>query len=216
MMLTIKPSRKKGNMPRDKSVSHVKIMDAAKAEFMEMGYERASMRSIGERCHMTAAAIYRHCRDKEDLFCQVVSPAEEKLMAWGRAHVNRYGEGAKKGKKIVWQDSYIDMMREVVYPNMEEFHLLVAKSKGSRYENYLHDLTEKAQNEFLSFLRKLREEGSEAPDITAKQLHLLLTAYVTALFEPVVQNYGCEEAIDALTTLEKFFLPGWKKLMTKT
>ena len=52
-------------MPRDKSASHIKIMAAAKAEFMEMGFEKASMRSIGNRCGMTAAAIYRHCRDKK-------------------------------------------------------------------------------------------------------------------------------------------------------
>ena len=66
-------------MPRDKSASHIKIMAAAKAEFLEMGYENASMRSIGNRCQMTAAGIYRHCKDKEDLFYQLVSPAEERL-----------------------------------------------------------------------------------------------------------------------------------------
>ncbi len=55
-------------MPRDKSVSHIKIMAAAKTEFMEMGFEKASMRSIADRCGMTAAGIYRHCIDKEDLF----------------------------------------------------------------------------------------------------------------------------------------------------
>ncbi len=69
-------------MPRDKTLSHIKIMAAAKAEFMEMGFEKASMRRIADRCGMTAAGIYRHCEDKEDLFCQLVSPAEEKLMDW--------------------------------------------------------------------------------------------------------------------------------------
>ncbi len=200
-------------MPKDKTVSHMKIMEAAKAEFLEAGFEKASMRRIGDRCHMTAAGIYRHCKDKEDLFYQVVSLSEEKLMAWAEEHMLRYEEGVKKGRKIVWQDSFIDMMRRIVYPNMEDFHLLVAKSKGSRYENYLHDMTEKAQNEFLTFLEEYRKAGYEVPDITPNQLHLLLTAYITALFEPVVHNYGYEEAVGALETLENFFLPGWKKLM---
>ncbi len=191
----------------------MKIMEAAKAEFLEAGFEKASMRRIGDRCHMTAAGIYRHCKDKEDLFYQVVSLSEEKLMAWAEEHMLRYEEGVKKGRKIVWQDSFIDMMRRIVYPNMEDFHLLVAKSKGSRYENYLHDMTEKAQNEFLTFLEEYRKAGYEVPDITPNQLHLLLTAYITALFEPVVHNYGYEEAVGALETLENFFLPGWKKLM---
>lgn len=200
-------------MPRDKSVSHIKIMAAAKAEFLEMGFEKASMRSIAERCGMTAAGIYRHCIDKEDLFYQLVSPAEDKLMDWAKAHMQRYEESVKKRKRIVWRDSFIDMMREVVYPDMEDYHLLVAKSKGSKYENYLHDMTEMAQNSFLTYLDELRKVGIEAPEISAEQLHLLLTAYITALFEPVVHNYPKDEADEALTTLEKFFLPGWKKMM---
>ncbi len=200
-------------MPRDKSVSHIKIMAAAKAEFLETGFEKASMRRIADRCGMTAAGIYRHCIDKEDLFYQLVSPAEDKLMDWAKAHMQRYEEPVKKSRKIVWRDSFIDMMREVVYPDMEDFHLLVAKSKGSKYENYLHDMTQMAQNSFLTYLDELRKAGMEAPEISAGQLHLLLTAYITALFEPVVHNYPKEEADEALITLEKFFLPGWKKMM---
>ena len=192
-------------MPRDKSLSHIKIMAAARAEFLEMGYEKASMRNIGDRCQMTAAGIYRHCKDKADLFDQLVSPAVENLNAWAQAHMMRYVEPVKNGKKLVWQDSNIDMMRELVYPNMEDYHLLVAKSKGSKYENFLHDLTEAAQNKLLAYLEELRAAGYKVPEIPPQQVHLLLTAYVTALFEPVVHNYSCEEATNALTTLEKFF-----------
>ena len=62
-------------------------MAAARDEFLEVGFEKASMRSIGERCGMTAAGIYRHCRDKEDLFDQLVTPAVEKIEVWINAHV---------------------------------------------------------------------------------------------------------------------------------
>ncbi len=188
-------------------------MAAAKEEFMEKGYEKASMRSIADRCGMTAAGIYRHCKDKEDLFCQLVSPSEDKLKEWAKEHIQRYADPAKKGKKIIWQDSHIDMMRELVYPNMVDFHLLIAKSKGSRYENFLHDMTEESQNRFLDYLAEFRRAGAKAPKITPVQLHLLMTAYITALFEPVVHNYSYDEAIEALNVLEVFFLPGWKRLM---
>lgn len=40
-----------------------------------------------------------------------------------------------------------------------------------------------------------------------------MTAYITALFEPVVHNYDYDVAISALSTLEIFFLSGWKKLL---
>lgn len=200
-------------MPRDKTANHIKIMAAAKAEFMEFGFEKASMRSIADRCGMTAAGIYRHCMDKEDLFDQIVSPAVERINAWIDAHVVRYVDAVNQEEPMQWRDSEIDMMREVVYPNMEEYHLLLAKSQGSQYENFLHDLTERHQNQLLRYMPMLRNQGYPAWDIDPKELHLLLSAYTTAMFEPVVHLYTMEEALHSLKTVEAFFLPGWKQLM---
>ncbi len=44
-------------MPRDKTASHARIMAAAREEFLEYGFKKASMRRIGDRCGMTAAGI---------------------------------------------------------------------------------------------------------------------------------------------------------------
>ena len=176
-------------MPRDKTANHIKIMAAAKAEFMEFGFEKSSMRSIADRCGMTAAGIYRHCMDKEDLFDQIVSPAVERINAWIDAHVARYVDAVNQEEPMQWRDSEIDM------------------------ENFLHDLTERHQNQLLRYMPMLRNQGYPAWDIDPKELHLLLSAYTTAMFEPVVHLYTMEEALHSLKTVEAFFLPGWKQLM---
>ena len=175
-------------MPRDKTANHIKLMAAARAEFLEVGFEKASMRSIGERCGLTAAGLYRHCRDKEDLFDQLVSPAVERLNVWTQEHVDRYVKTVESSREPLWRDSWIDMMREIVYPNMEDYTLLVARFQGTK-------------------------RGYPVWDISPAALHLLLSAYSTALFEPVIHSYPLEDAIRCLDTVEAFFLPGWKKLM---
>jgi len=199
-------------MPRDKTANHIKIIAAAKAEFMEMGFDKSSMRSIAERCGMTAAGIYRHCVDKADLFDQIVAPAVDRINAWLDAHVARYVNAVHHEERIQWRDSEIDMMREIIYPNMEEYHLLLTKSRGSKYEHFLHDLTEGQQAQLLQYMPMLKAQGYAVRDITPKELHLLLSAYTTALFEPVIHNYSVEEALRCLTTVEAFFVPGWKQL----
>ena len=200
-------------MPRDKTANHIKLMAAARREFLACGFEKASMRAIAERCGLTAAGLYRHCQDKEDLFDQLVSPAVEHLNTWLTEHVAGYVQSVETSRKPSWRDSWIDMMREVVYPNMEDYHLLVAKSQGTKYESFLHDLTENGQRQFLSYFPLLRELGYPVWDIKPAELHLLLSAYSTALFEPVVHRYAPEDALRCLDTIEAFFLPGWKKLM---
>ena len=200
-------------MPRDKTANHIKIMAAARDEFMEFGFDKSSMRSIGERCGMTAAGIYRHCVDKEDLFDQIVSPAVDRINAWQEAHVARYVNAVHHKEHIQWRDSEIDMMREIIYPNMEEYYLLLAKSQGSKYENFLHDLTERQQEQLLKYMPMLKAQGYAVKEIAPKELHILLSAYTTALFEPVIHNYSLEEALRCLTTIETFFVPGWKQLL---
>ncbi len=176
-------------MPRDKTVSHAKIMAAAREEFMEYGFGKASMRRIGERCGMTAAGIYRHCRDKADLFDQLVTPAIARLDAWMDAHVHRYLEAARKDGAIRWNDSVIDMMREVVYPHMDDYRLLLTAAQGTKFEHFLHDLTEASQGQMLKYLPMLKAHGLAVQDISPRELHLLLSAY------------------------KAFFLPGWKALL---
>lgn len=200
-------------MPRDKTASHSKILAAAREEFMEYGYENASMRRIGERCGMTAAGLYRHCKDKADLFREIVSPSIKKIDDWLEAHIDRSIKTLESNEVDLWKDSEIDMMRELVYPNMGEYRLLLTKAQGSPYENFLHDLTERQQNKMLAFFPLLYRKGFIPRRIDPKELHLFLSAYTTAMFEPVVHDYSKEEAFRCLEMVEAFFLPGWKQLL---
>lgn len=44
-------------------------------------------------------------------------------------------------------------------------------------------------------------------------MHILMSAYTTALFEPVIHGYSEEEAYKCLETVQAFFLPSWQRLM---
>ena len=199
-------------MPRDKTATHARVLAAAREEFLEYGFEKASMRRVGDRCDFTAAGLYRHCRDKADLFDQLVSPAVQRIHAWMDTHLSRYLTAVRDEGNLQWQDSWIDMMREVVYPHAEEYHLLLTCSSGTKYESFLHDLTQAAQEQTLLYLPILRQKGLAIRDISPRELHLLFSAYAAALFEPVIHRYSLDESMRCLETIEAFFLPGWKAL----
>ena len=84
-------------MPRDKTESHIKVNIAIREEFMEKGFEGASIRSIGARAGMTSAGLYRHYPDKEAMFSAIVDPLIEeigfldgmKMIAAGRCTVRQ-------------------------------------------------------------------------------------------------------------------------------
>ena len=45
-----------------------KILEAAKAEFMERGFAEASMRTIAERAGFTTGMLYSRFADKSEIF----------------------------------------------------------------------------------------------------------------------------------------------------
>ncbi|MCR5340621.1 MAG: TetR/AcrR family transcriptional regulator, partial [Saccharofermentans sp.] len=73
-------------MPRDKTLSHEKVNRAIREEFLEKGYEGASVRSIGERAGMTSAGLYRHYPDKAAMFDSIVEPVINAIEQWAADH----------------------------------------------------------------------------------------------------------------------------------
>ena len=57
--------KKEGYMPRDKTANHIKIMAAAKDEFMDFGFEKSSMRGISKRCYAHASRAIIHTGKRE-------------------------------------------------------------------------------------------------------------------------------------------------------
>jgi AcrR family transcriptional regulator len=210
-----------GPMPRDKSLSHEKIIRAAMDEFSEFGYDKASMRRIGQRCGLTAAALYRHFDSKEAMFEALVEPAVTDMKKWLEAHADAPEDAVRSAADIkggadpemMWNRIELDMMRELIYPRMDEFSMIINKAKGSKYEDFLNELVTDHQERLMPHLRILREAGYKVKDISEDELHMLITAYCSALFEPVAHGYSLENALKYLSTVEEFFMPGWKNLM---
>ena len=204
-----------GIMPRDKSVSHEKVKIAIREEFLEKGYEGASVRSIGLRAGMTSAGLYRHYADKEAMFDSLVEPLVESIKAWTDRHTARkydLVDSDVQGSNL-FGETFFDLIREVILPRREEFILLMSRSSGTKYEHFLHDYAEENQKKFLEAIKYLKAKEYPVIDISEEELHMLLSAYLTACFEPIIHDYDDESVVKYLNTVQEFFMPGWLRIM---
>ena len=110
-------------------------------------------------------------------------------------------------------ESFVDLVREVILPKKDEFRLLFACSAGTKYENFIHDYVEENQKAFVKALVHLKKNGYPVKVIEEEELHMLLSAYLTACFEPILHDYDAEKTDQYLNTLQNFFMPGWMKIM---
>ena len=202
-------------MPRDKIESHKRVMRAAMTEFLKHGYEGTSMREIGERAGMTTAGLYRHCTSKADLFDELVAPALSAMRDWydrhklcGYMHID---VGVDKGE--LFNGSMIDFAMELIYRYNDEFQLLFKKADGTKYANFVHHIICVEQRDFMEALHYMHDKGMNVKLVSDAELHVMMSAYTTALLEPFMHDMPKDEAEKCLKTIEEFFMPGWQRIM---
>ncbi len=191
------------------------IVDAAFQEFLEYGYEKASMRRIAGAVGITAAALYRHFKDKEDMFSALVEPTvTEFRQTYEEMQNTAFAQLPKVGINEIWKDYGGDakIFMQFIYAHFNVFKLIVCRSHGTRYDSFVHDVAVMEEKTTQMFIDRCKELGTNINPVSEKELHLLVTVNVTAVFEAVIHNFSEAEAMHYADTIDAFFSAGWKRL----
>ena len=203
-------------MPRDKTEAHEKIIAAAVHEFMEYGFENASMRRIASEVGLTVGALYRHFPNKEEMFAALVEPTIHDLMEKYQAFCERGYEVMKCGDvNKLWDSSESETkwLMSFIYDHFETFKLLICRSQGTRFEHFVHDIALLEERSTLEYFERMKQYSMNVNEVSQQEFHVLVTANVSALFEAVIHDFTREEAMHYAETLEAFFSAGWKKIL---
>ncbi|MBR3634810.1 MAG: helix-turn-helix transcriptional regulator [Lachnospiraceae bacterium] len=200
-------------MPRNKTDSHEKIIKVAMEEFLEYGFMDASMRRIAGKVGMTVSALYKHFPSKEDMFAALVEPV---CLEFRKLYEINETEQFEKMEDIeldkLWDDGRDSQITiGFIYDHLDEFKLIVSRSKGTRYESFVHDIAVMEENTTLRYIKLLEKRGLNKKKIDPKELHLLITVNVDAVFQTVEHDFTRKQAMHYAKTLDEFFTVGWKK-----
>ena len=199
-------------MTRDKELHHESIIEAATAEFLEYGFTDASMRRIASAAGMSASGLYKHFAGKEEMFAALVEPAYQGLMDLFRREADDQRRSVGNGDLSQWEtgrDAKLAMA--YIYDHLDAFRLLVCKSQGTKYEGFLHELAVSEEETTLSFMEMLKQQGVKLRAFRMKELHLLTTANINAVFQTVEHDFTREEAMHYADTLDRFFSKAWQE-----
>lgn len=182
-----------------------KILASAKNEFLEKGFQKSSLRSIVKKANLTQGAMYAYFKNKDDLFFSVVKPAIDN---WSNFSNHMWDESIKKLKNnkaggFLNDRNSMIKIADVIYSEYDLLKLLILKSNGSKYENYLDDLildNYKLTSKFIDVI----EENGYTLSITRKEYFSFLRIYWKGIFEVVEQEYNYDEALVYLEKLTEF------------
>lgn len=161
---------------------------------------------------MSVSGLYKHFTSKEEMFSALAAPAYEGLLALFRQEVADQSQCIGAGDISCWETGRdAKLAVAYIYDHLDAFRLIVCKSQGTKYESFLHDLAVLEEETTLAFMESLKKQGVKINDFRKKELHLLTTTNVNAVFQTVEHDFTREEAMHYADTLDRFFSKAWQE-----
>lgn len=180
------------------------IIECGKNEFLENGFEKASLQEICKKSNITTGAFYRRFKSKTDLFETIVSPSVQSV----KNLVSSPHDGMPTFiKKVINGNQDEDTLLNF-YEHKDNLILLLNAAEGTKYAEFFHTVAKSMSDIAYKYLSS--KEGT--PEISEEELHIFMSSYLQAIFEAVVHAKNKEEYKNYVENLNKFY--NWEKILT--
>lgn len=203
-------------MTEDKQSTLERIQTAAKREFMEKGFQCASLRNIVKTAGVTTGAFYGYYGSKEELFDALVGKHAEYILTLFDTTIDDFekltGEEQTRQMTEVSSSSILRML-DYIYENYDAFKLIILCAEGTKYADFVHQLVVREEESTFTYIKTLEQMGFHVEPINKKLIHIVASGMFSGIFETIVHDMPKEEAKEYVLQLERFYTAGWECLM---
>ena len=146
-----------------------KIEQTASSEFLQKGYEGASMRAIAKKSSISVGNLYNYFKSKEDLFYSLTKTSYRYLIKL-LSEVKKHGpEDGFTNREFT--ESLVTKISELLKKHRAGFLLMMDKGQGTKYQDLKDELITVLLRHFEEeLLVQKRSEDSLILRIAAKNL----------------------------------------------
>ena len=202
-----------GTQNRDTAAA---ILEASRKEFMEYGYEKASLRRIAKEASVTTGAIYGYFAGKDALFAALTEDAAEELVElYTKVHSDFASLPPEEQPDMlnVVTEECVPWLVNYVYDHFEAFKLLLccgAPGCGERFFDRLAEVEEQSCHDFVAAVEQM---GYPVPKLRDALIHIVCSTFFRQIQEFVDHDIPREEAMSCSLILSRFQHAGWKKIL---
>lgn len=163
------------------------ILAAAESEFLEQGYNNASLRSIAKQAGTTIGNLYHYYDNKEGLFGELVKDEYNAFVYMINDHsAMTVSEKDNLSDIVTWRRILAQFIKKRMPIFTKRFLILIDLSEGTKYET--------AKVEFINFVRIHFLEHIEASkQIVSSQFAQLLAEQLIYGIINIIRNYEDED-----------------------
>jgi len=191
-------------MKEDHNVKEA-LLKTGREEFLDKGFERASLRKICEKAGVTTGAVYFFFENKEDLFHQIVAGTVKQLNSIARELTAEEFEGSSSSS------ASDQKLMEFLWNNRREVKLLLEKAEGTRYETFKDEIFSQMETNFSLFFQKY---GNFKED--KNLIRVLVEMRIKGYMELIYGGYPLEEVLRLSELLGYYADGGFQSLLEVT
>ena len=203
-------------MSKAEPTTRERILEAARQEFLEKGYQGAWLRDISRKAHVTTGALYGYFKNKEELFGALVGDCYNGIQSMYRDALTLFSQLPLEQQKTCMESlstEHMIRMADYMYDHYDAFKLLLCCSQDTEYSDLTEQmalLDEQASGEFVD---AANAAGGSISKVSPRLEHILTTGLFTMFFELIIHDIPREEARDYITSLMHFFTTGYSGIM---
>lgn len=185
------------------------IVKAAYSEFLEHGFQKASIHKIAEKAGVTTGAIYTRYKSKDALFVSLLQPFFAVYQSFFAPAAAEY-EKARGSRSVEALCSAIRFEEELYVRLLTEHYddctLFFCKSDGSSIEAMLKDTMEAKAQTTVQFFRDVYGK-----DVNALAIRLLMGSQFWYFRQLLDERLTQKEMLESLRSVLEFSNAGWKQ-----
>lgn len=188
------------------------LIEAAKKEFKEKGYNKASLRSICAKAGVTTGALYFFFENKAELFSAIVDQPIKGLKKLLMEHFQEDREYMKHLDSMenmeMDHSDLSDMLVEYIYSNYDSLMLLLTSAENTVYENCIDELVTLTENSMPIML-----SGFKGYTYDEYMSHWMSHITVDAFLNVIKHETDMEQAKLKLRKIMNYLIEGWVELV---
>ena len=188
-----------------------KLLESAKKEFLEKGFNGASLRTIAANAGVTTGAMYRHFKDKNAFFCALVDDAIDASLKV----VSLAGTDNHASFDILHIQEHIDLenkntsdFMDYMFNNFDAFTLLLTKAAGSEHENFQEEICELYTKNCEATFNWMYKQKLITKKVSPMTVHFMASTIINAFCDIILHKMTKKEASAYISDIMEFTRAG--------
>ena len=132
-----------------------RILDTAREEFLDKGFEKASIRTITAKAKTSKSNLYNYFKDKDDLFCAVLEPTTTKIRT-GLELAKQYNVPKQTDDySFSSQQLVIRVISAFIAEHPVEVKLLLFQAQGSSLAGFKYEVLDLFTDNMVEWTRSV-------------------------------------------------------------